>query len=98
MTTKLTFSAGQYDIGMGIEYEWCGGLGAWFKSHERGVRRGDVRFIRGALFHAYSVHHMNGMGQWLNPYKEVTWAPTTDDYSQNTPEAMRAFKAKVVGV
>lgn len=52
-----------------VEYEWCGGFGSVLKSHERGIKVGDVRVITGILFYATYIYK-RGMFDY-----EVNWIP-----------------------
>ena len=52
----------------GVEYTWSGGFGAVLKSHERGVKKNDVRMIGKIVFFAFMVSNSG----WL---REVSWCP-----------------------
>jgi len=71
----------------GIEYHWCGGFGAVLQSHERGVKKGDVRMIGKVIFFAYMVERSG----WL---REVNWVPQ----QEITAEWIREFKKEVFGI
>ena len=87
MSTKIVFRGDSYKDG-GPSYTWSGGLGCWFSSVERGVTMGDVRLIRGALFAAWALRRKP------RTFKhEIWWTPITCE--KNTPEEMRAFKARL---
>lgn len=67
-------------------YEWCGGLGAWFKSYESRwrVRPGDCRRIRGRLFYVAYLYRR------ANPWRsECCWCPV--DESFDNYDEIRAF-------
>jgi hypothetical protein len=60
--SKVILLDGKYTLGRGI--------GSWARSHERGVKCGDVRFIGGVLMYAYKVYKT----MWFVP--EIHWTPT----------------------
>lgn len=66
------------------------GMGCWFKSKEL-APLGQVRFIRGILFYAYS-HDRTMRG--FERTAATCWIPVDD--SINWPEQMRTFWAQVV--
>lgn len=71
----------------GTIYELGGGLGAWAKSRENGVKRGTVRMIGGVLLYAWAIHQRG----WFGPH-EVYWAPAERDF--NSVENLRKFVAQ----
>jgi hypothetical protein len=40
----------------GRAYEWEGGFGAVISSRERGLRRGEIRYILGELFYVFDMY------------------------------------------
>lgn len=71
-----------------VVYQWCGGFGAIFKSWERGVKRGDVRYILDRMFYAYLVYP-----KWLRR-SEVCWTLT----GEFTVEDIRQVQRQAFGV
>jgi hypothetical protein len=78
--TRLKFTIGD------VEYQWVGGFGAQFHSHERGVREGDVRMIADKMFYVFSVYHRS----WRR-IPEVAWGM----YGKVEIEDINKLKAEI---
>lgn len=84
MTDNQTFRSG------GRIYEWSGGFGAIFVSHERGRSLGDVRMIECRLFYVYLIY---SPASWLWWKRRVGWTlPSV------TIEDIRTLRAQLFGV
>lgn len=62
------------------KYELGGGIGAWAKSHENGVLKGEVRVIGGELMFAWVVHFRK------YSKNEVWWVPVDKSRSYDNAQ------------
>lgn len=81
---KITIEDGKYEVGLG--------MGAWLKSQEYGVVKGDVRFISGILFKAYNVIPRTKFLVFDLP-SEIWWTPVDEKF--NTHANLREWAGKL---
>ncbi len=81
---KITIEDNKYEVGSGI--------GAWLKSYEYNVVKGDVRSFNGVLLKAYMVCPRTKFFVIELP-SEIWWNPVDEDF--NTYENLRTWIDKL---